>query len=112
LLTPRLLHTALAPLLDAADEAPASFVPVASQPPLRTLHIAERFRLAYVARELRLAPKRAKNARQRQRRHAAGTSGSEGALARCAKSALRAGGASALLRADALPVDGLHIGDD
>jgi hypothetical protein len=108
-------RAALAPLLvlsAAADDAPASFVPAALRPPPRTVHIAERFRLAYVARELRLAPKRAKNARQRQRRHAASTSGSEGSLARCAAAALRAGGASALLRADALPVDGLHIGDD
>ena len=32
------------------------------------LPIAERFRLAFVERDARLAPKRAKNARQRQRR--------------------------------------------
>lgn len=32
------------------------------------LHIAEKFRLAFVERDARLAPKRAKNARQRQRR--------------------------------------------
>ncbi|KAK1304757.1 hypothetical protein QJS10_CPB11g01342 [Acorus calamus] len=32
------------------------------------LHIAEKFRLAFVDRDMRLAPKRAKNARQHQRR--------------------------------------------
>lgn len=32
------------------------------------VHIAERFRLAFEERDARLAPKRAKNARQRQRR--------------------------------------------
>ena len=66
---------ALAPLLDGIAEAPPQaapcFVPAESRPPRP--HIAELFRRAYEARDARLAPKRAKNARQRQRReqHAA-----------------------------------------
>jgi hypothetical protein len=104
---------ALSPLL-IADEgdnaAPACFVAPTAALPVRA-HIAELFRRAYEARDLRLAPKRAKNARQRQRRNAKGVGGTEGALARCG-AALRAGGCAALLRADMLPVDGLHLCDD
>ena len=61
-------------------------------------HIADLFRLAYLSRDLRLAPKRAKNARQRERRE----------RARTADAATRSSGAlAALYRADLLPADGM-----
>lgn len=68
------------------------------------LHIAELFRLAFVARDERLQPKRDKNWRQSQRRVLTGTSSAEDVLARCT-GALRNGGATRLLRAGHLPVD-------
>ena len=78
---------------ETALSAAASFVPECARQPARP-HIAELFRLAYAARDLRLAPKRAKNARQRERREKARTVDAERALA-------------ALYRADLLPVDGM-----
>jgi len=61
---------ALAPLLQVAagplgTHNTNTFFASAAEP---VVHIAELFRLAYVAREERLLPKRAKNARQRQNR--------------------------------------------
>ncbi len=102
------VRAALAPLLDAADEpaAPATFVHASKASAAAVVHIAELFRRAYEARDLRLAPKRAKNARQRLRRQLAGSGGTEGALARC--------GAPALVRvrlADLSLADGLLLED-
>ncbi|CAI0436406.1 unnamed protein product [Linum tenue] len=48
--------------------APRSISPCISGTPGIELSMAERFRLAFLDRDTRLAPKRAKNARQRQRR--------------------------------------------
>jgi hypothetical protein len=107
------VRAALAPLLDAAEEPAAPFVPASFVPASKAtaaagavVHIAELFRRAYEARDLRLAPKRAKNARQRARRQLAGSGGTEGALARC--------GAPALARvrlADLSLADGLLLDD-
>ena len=94
-------RTALSPLVldDAAGSATAAaFVPQRStQPPAHRPHIAELFRLAYEARDLRLAPKRAKNARQRERREKAR---SLDAVSRSEGTAL-----AALYRANLLPPD-------
>ena len=97
------LRTALSPLVldDAAGSmsAAAAFVPqsFANGQPARRPHIAELFRLAYEARDLRLAPKRAKNARQRERRE----------KARVLDAVSRSGGTAlaALYRANLLPGD-------
>ena len=67
--------------------------------------------MAYEARDLRLAPMRAKNARQRERRRAAARGDAEGALLRCQGTALRAGGAALLRRTDLLPADALQFSD-
>lgn len=94
---------ALWPLVNADSSmtpppATASFVPVCVRQPARP-HIAELFRLAYEARDLRLAPKRAKNARQRERREKARTTD---AATRSLSGAL-----ASLHRKDLLPADGL-----
>lgn len=94
---------ALSPLVNAdssetAPPAAASFVPECARQADRP-HIAELFRLAYVARDLRLAPKRAKNARQRERREKARTTD---AAARSLSGAL-----ASLHRKDLLPADGM-----
>lgn len=49
----------------AARRTPLQFIPVSD---VQELPIAERFRLAFLERDTRLAPKRAKNARQNKRR--------------------------------------------
>jgi hypothetical protein len=70
------------------------------------VHLAELFRLAYVSRDLRLAPKRAKNARQNLRRaQRAADPGAEDRLS-ASSLALRGGVAQLLRRMDSLPVDG------
>lgn len=53
-----------------ADRVSINTPPIASEQgqELPQLSMAEKFRLAFVERDLRLAPKRAKNMRQRQRR--------------------------------------------
>lgn len=51
----------------AVSEFTPRLVPTSASNP-NELHIAEKFRLAFAERDARLAPKRAKNARQRQRR--------------------------------------------
>jgi hypothetical protein len=96
------LATALSPLVwdDAAGSVSAAFVPQQStvgQQPAQRPHIAELFRLAYEARDLRLAPKRAKNARQRERRE----------KSRALNAMTRSGGTAlaALYRANLLPAD-------
>ena len=94
---------ALSPLVNADSSATAppvaaSFVPESVRQADRP-HIAELFRLAYVARDLRLAPKRAKNARQRERREKARTTD---AAARSLSGAL-----ASLHRKDLLPADGM-----
>ena len=99
------LPTALSPLVldDAAGSvcaAAAAFVPQSfanGQQPAHRPHISELFRLAYEARDLRLAPKRAKNARQRERRE----------KARVLDAVSRSGGTAlaALYRANLLPGD-------
>lgn len=58
---------ALAPLV-RDDTSPSSLNASFSHAAEPVIHIAELFRLAYVAREERLLPKRAKNARQRRNR--------------------------------------------
>ena len=84
---------------DAAGSVSAAFVPqqqsTVGNHPAQRPHIAELFRLAYEARDLRLAPKRAKNARQRERREKARTLE---AVTRSSGTAL-----AALYRANLLP---------